>query len=547
MMSAAFEAENPRALGPSLGAKKGVVYLVGAGPGDPGLLTLRAAELIASADVVLHDELIHPALLDSVRAGAVVRAVGKRGGNLAQKDEKQREINAELIALASQGLGVVRLKGGDPFLFGRGSEEARALADAGIPFEVVPGVCSPLGAAAYAGISLTHRDMAKSVCFVSATTRAGKPFDWSEIRHLRGTICILMGMHDLDRVTEGLMTEAAKDPSTPAAIIEWGTRAEQRVITAPLGSIAALSRQNKFGSPSVIIVGQVVALRDTIAWFDRRPLFGKRILVTRPRDQAGALASLIRLRGAEALIWPAIEIHDPPDMARVDEAVRSLERCDLVVFTSENGVHRLMGRVAALGRDARAFGRARLAAIGPGTAFALSHYGLRADITPEDHFRGEALADAILKDEHVAHRMAQAALPPPRVLLARAAVARAVLPDTLRAKGLDVNVVPVYETRKPSPERCAIVRSWLDEGRVDVVLLTSSSTADSLCDALGGDASEKLSGVLIASIGPVTTETAFRRGLCVGVTAAESTAPGLLTAVEQFFEREEATRAGAEP
>lgn len=547
-MNTAFEAENPRVplMASSLGvgaAKKGSVYLVGGGPGDPGLLTLRAADLIASADVVLHDELIHPALLDLARKGAAVRTVGKRGANCPGKEAKQREIEAELVALAKAGLSVVRLKGGDPFLFGRGSEEACALAEAGIPFEVVPGVCSPLGAAAYAGISLTHRDLASSVTFVSATGRDGKLFDFGELSRVSGTICILMGMHNLSRVCEALMSEAHKDPQMPVAIIEWGTRAEQRVITAPLHAAAAKAHEKKMGSPAVIVLGKVVSLRESIAWFDRRPLFGKRMLVTRPRDQAGALASLIRRRGAEALIWPAIEIHEAPDPARVEQALLSLDRYEAVVFTSENGVRRFLGALFEKGLDARAFGRARLAAIGPGTASALSLYGLKADIAPLSDFRGEALADAILEDGPLQKRLAREDLPPPRVLIPRAKVARDVLPDRLRAKGLDVDIVPVYETRMPSPEHQQSLRKWLDEKRVDVILLTSGSTADSVCDALGSQLADLERRVLVASIGPVTTQAAERRGLGVGVTASVSTTSGLIDAVEKFFEAPDRARA----
>lgn len=539
-MSPGFDAENTRLVQaePSIAAsaaQKGTVYLVGGGPGDPGLITRRGAELVASADVILHDELIHPALLGLSRRDAEIRTVGKRGAHGLGKDRKQREIEVELIALAREGKSVVRLKGGDPFLFGRGSEEADALACAGIPFEVVPGVCSPLGAAAYAGISLTHRDLASSVTLVSATGKGGKPFDFGELSGVRGTICILMGMHDLERATASLMAEGQKDPQTPVAIVEWGTRAEQRVLTAPLADVAMRAREQKFSSPAVIVVGQVVSLRETIAWFDRRPLFGKRLLVTRPRDQAASLASLIRLRGAEALLWPAIEIFDPPDPARVEQAVLELDRYDAVVFTSENGVQRFLGAVWRKGLDARVFGRSRLCAIGPGTAAALCRYGLAADIVPASDFRGEALADAILSDEVLRKRLVRKDLPPVRALIARAKTAREVLPDTLRKQGVDVDVVPVYETRPAPPERWQELRDWLSQKLVDVILLTSSSTAESLCDALGEQRAELLRDVLIASIGPVTTESAVRRGLDVGVTADESTTAGLIAAVEVYF------------
>lgn len=517
---------------PAGGAKAGVVYLVGAGPGDPGLLTLRGAELLATADVVLHDELVHPSLLQGVREDAEVRSVGKRGGDRVQKDTKQAEIDAELVALARAGRSVVRLKGGDPFLFGRGSEEAEALVRAGARFEVVPGVCSPLGATAYAGISVTHRNIASSVMFVSGVTRAGKSFDWSELASVRGTICVLMGMQALDAVVAGLIGPGCRAPSTPAAAIQWGTRAAQRVVSCRLDELPRRAQEEGLASPAVIVVGAVTGLRDALRWFDRQPLFGKRVLVTRPRHQARSTSRLIRLRGGEAVELATIEIHPPPDPTRLTEAVSRLGRYDAVVFTSENGVTSFFREMDRLGRDARAFGSARVAAIGPGTAAALAGRGVRADIVPKD-FRGEDLARAILADPVVSERLG--ARPPVRVLIPRALVAREVLPEQLRAAGCEVDVVPAYETRPASAERRDELRRALAAGEIDVVLLTSSSTADNLCDLLGEDAPAQLDGVLVASIGPITTATAEKRGLRVGVTAEVSTTVGLLDAVERHF------------
>ncbi|MGK4008140.1 uroporphyrinogen-III C-methyltransferase [Sorangium sp. So ce1036] len=513
-------------------ARPGVVYLVGAGPGDPGLFTLRGAELLATADVVLHDELVHTSLLDGVREGAEVRSVGKRGGDRVAKDAKQAEIDAELVALGRAGRSVVRLKGGDPFLFGRGSEEAEALARAGVPFEVVPGVCSPLGATAYAGISLTHRNIASSVMIVSGVTRAGKPFDWSELASVRGTICVLMGMQAIDAVVAGLLGPGRREPSTPAAAIQWGTRAEQRVVTTRLDDLPRRIREAGLESPAVLVVGAVTGLRDALRWFDRKPLFGKRVLVTRPRHQARSTSRLIRQRGGEAVELATIEIHPPPDPARVTEAVRGLSGYHLVVFTSENGVASFFGELTRLGMDARAFGVARIAAIGAGTAAALAGRGIRADIIPSE-FRGEELAEAILADPVLAER--RKAPPPVRVLLPRALVAREVLPERLRAAGCEVDVVPVYETRPAPAERRDELLRALGAGQIDVVLLTSSSTVDSLCDLLGDDAAARLDGVLVASIGPITTATAEKRGLRVGVTAEVSTIPGLLDALDRHL------------
>jgi uroporphyrinogen III methyltransferase / synthase len=528
-------------------ARAGVVYLVGAGPGDPELVTLRAAELLATADAVLHDELVHPALLEGVRAGAEVRPVGKRGGDRVVKDAKQAEIEDELVALARAGRSVVRLKGGDPFLFGRGSEEAEALVAAGVPFEVVPGVCSPLGATAYAGISLTHRDFASSVMIVSGVTRASAPFDWSELASVRGTICVLMGMQALDAVVAGLLGPGRREPSTPAAAIQWGTRAEQRVVACRLDELPRCARERGLGSPAVVVVGAVAQLRNSLRWFDRRPLFGKRVLVARPRHQAHAMSRLLRLRGAEAIALPAIEIGPPPSLARVTEAVRALRLYDAVVFTSENGVSCFFAEMARLGLDARAFGAARIAAVGTGTAAALAGRGVRADIIPAE-FRGEGLAQALLDDPVLAER--RRSPPPVRVLIPQALMAREIVPERLRAAGCEVDVVPVYETRSASAERRERLLGALDAGGIDVVLLTSSSTADSLCELLGQGAAERLASVLVASIGPITTATAQKRGLRVGVTAEVSTTVGLRDAVEQHYaalQAERATRSESPP
>jgi uroporphyrinogen III methyltransferase/synthase len=509
-------------------AQPGTVYLVGAGPGDPELITVRGAALLAAADVVLHDELVHPALLSLVSPTCEVRFVGKRGGAPAEKQARQTEIDAALVTLAREGRRVVRLKGGDPFLFGRGSEEAEVLARASVPFEVVPGVTAALGASAYAGISLTHRDLASSVTIVSGTTRAGAPFDFTEIAGVSGTICVLMGMRRIDDVTRGLIEGARKPPATPAAVIHRGTFAEQRTVTGRLDDIAEKARAAAMTNPALILVGPVVALRETIRWFDVRPLFGKRILVTRAEAQAEGTARLLRRRGAAPIVLPTIVLRDPPDPTTIPRAIAALPTYDLVAFTSENAVSRFFAHLRAGGRDARAFARAKIAAIGPGTAAALAAHGITADIVPPT-FVGESLAAAILE-----------AIPPTtnpdgtptRVLIPRAKVAREILPETLRAAGCTVDILPVYETTPPPPEtRDSLIR-MLEERTLDIVMLTSSSTADNLCDLLGARAKDLLGSTSIASIGPVTTATAQKRGLTVAVTAEVSTLQGLITAIE---------------
>ncbi len=513
----------------STDAVAGTVYLVGAGPGDPLLLTLRADALVASADVVLHDELVSAAILERCRPDASVKSVGKRGGDPVAKQASQAAIEAELCALARAGKSVVRLKGGDPFLFGRGSEEAEALASAGVPFEVVPGVPSPLGATAYAGISVTHRDLASSVTLVSGTTRAGVEYDWSELATVRGTVCVLMGMRKLDEVAARLVHDARRAPDTPAAVIQWGTRPSQRVVEGTLDDIAARVEAAGLGSPAIVVVGPVARLRRAIRWFDTRPLFGKRVLVPRARHQAGATNELLRLRGAEPLAFATIELAPPPDPARVVHAVAELGSYDLVAFTSENGVDRLFAAIDEAERDARAFGRAIVAAIGPGTAAALAERGVRADVVPASTFRGEALADAIL-----AHFGPHA---PRRALVPRALVAREVLPEALRARGVAVDVVPVYETKPASRERRAELVALLERDAIDAAILTSSSTVENLVDLLGEQAPKLLARVALASIGPITTRTAEASGLTVAATAAVSTVAGVVDTLEALFAR----------
>jgi uroporphyrinogen III methyltransferase/synthase len=511
-----------------------VVYLVGGGPGDPALITVRGAELVASADVILHDELVHPSVYEAARGE--VRSVGKRGGDRVAKTEKQAEIEAELVQLAREGKSVVRLKGGDPFLFGRGSEEAETLAREGIAFEVVPGIPSPFGATAYAGISVTHRDLASSVVIVSGTTRAGVDYDFGELASVDGTICVLMGMKRLDHVTERIMRDAKRSPDSLAVVIERGTLPSQRVVEGKLGEIAACAREKGLGSPAILLVGAVAELRRSIRWFDNRPLFGRGVVLTRPRAQAGATARLLRTRGAEPLVFPTIELCSSPEPERVARAVAELHTYDLCAFTSENGVDKLFEAIADSGRDARAFGASLIATIGSGTARALAEHGLRADILPNERaFIGEGLARAILDDPRFASKLAGSGRAP-RVILPRAKIAREILPESLRAAGCEVDVVPVYETRVAPERDRKELAAVLAEGRANVVLLTASSTVDGLVEMLGADARALLEKATLASIGPVTTKTAERHGLRVAVTATVSTVEGLIADLESYFE-----------
>jgi uroporphyrinogen III methyltransferase/synthase len=499
----------------------GKVFLVGAGPGDPGLISVRGLELLARADVVLYDALAHPALREACRPDAELRNVGKRFG---EPSSVQETINAEMIALARTGKSVVRLKGGDPLLFARGAEEALALRAAGIPFEIVPAVPSPVGAAAYAGIPLTHRDLSSSVTFITGSDRVGVPWSpesWKKLATATDTICVLMGMRRIDAICAAIV-EGGRATTTPVAVIQWGARANQRVVTGTLSTIADVARVAGLTNPAVIVIGEVVALRETLAWYEALPLFGKRLLVPRPSGQAGRTARAIRERGGEPSVLPLIEIAPAPDPAALGAALAHLASYDWVLFTSENGVVRALDALRATGRDARAFGGTRIGVIGPRTGAALERYGLVPDLVAEEHV-GEGLARDILKQET-----------PRRVLLLRALSARDALPSTLRAAGAMVDVVAAYET-KPAPGVSTQLRELCEGRLLDAVLLTSSSTAENLVERLGADAPGLLSELTIASIGPVTTRTAEGLGLRVQVTASTYTVDGLLDALERHY------------
>lgn len=507
---------------------QGKVFLIGAGPGDPSLITVRGAEALGRCDVVLYDALAHPALLSHLRPGAEAIFVGKRGG---EESEPQEHINQRLIELAQQGKVVGRLKGGDPLLFARGAEEALALADLGIPFEIIPGIPSPIAVAAYAGIPLTHRDLASSVLFLTGTPRDGlgpDGHDWRRLATRAGTLCVLMGMHRLREIASSLI-ENGRPASTPTAVIQWGARPEQRTVEGPLVDIADIVEREGLGSPAVVVIGAVVALRSRLRWFDTRPLFGRRVLVTRARDQASELTRRLREAGASPTELPTIELHPPPDPAALALAARDVGSYDWLALTSANGVARFFDALDQQGLDARALGGVRVAAVGSSTAAALRLRGVRADLVPAE-FRGDALAAALLASPRP-HRPG----PWPRVLLPRARVASDVFPDTIRAAGGTVDIVTAYETRPPGPEAREQLCLALRQRSFDLITLTSSSTVTNLLGLLGDEAPALLAGVTLASIGPVTTAAATRAGLSVAITAATSTLDGLVAAMERHY------------
>jgi uroporphyrinogen III methyltransferase/synthase len=485
------------------------VHLVGAGPGDPGLLTVRALDLLRRADVVVYDRLSQESLLDLAPPGAERIDVGKAPGHvrLAQDD-----INALLVERGATGATVVRLKGGDPFVFARGGEEAAALAAAGVPFEVVPGITSAIAVPAYAGIPVTLRHSSTSVTIVTGHEEPGAgedgTVDWEAVPRVGGTIVVLMGVARIGRIADALMA-GGRSPDTPVAAVQWGTRPEQRTVRATLGTIGAAD----LGTPSTIVVGDVAAC--DLAWFENRPLFGRRIVVTRAREQASALVERLAALGAATIEAPAIAVAEPADGGEALAA--AVERLaagayDWVVVTSPNGAQRLLAALRSAGRDVRALGGVRLAAIGPGTADVLARAHLVPDLVPE-RFVAESLLDA---------------LPPPpgeggRVLLARAAVARDVLPDGLAAAGWAVDVVEAYRT-EPVPvddsTRAAVAAA-------EIVTFTSSSTVTNFLAAVGADAVPPV----VAAIGPVTAATARDHGLTVDVEAEVHTIDGLVDAL----------------
>jgi uroporphyrinogen III methyltransferase / synthase len=487
------------------------VYLVGAGPGDPGLMTRRSLELIATADAILYDRLIPAGALEGAGQDAELRYVGKEPGAAALTQE---ETNQLLVELGRAGKRVVRLKGGDPFVFGRGGEEAEALAAAGVPFEVVPGVTAGVAAPAYAGIPVTHRDAASAVAFVTGHEDPDKPdsaLDWDALARFPGTLVFYMGIKNLPLIAERL-TAAGRSPKEPAAVVERGTLPRQRTVVDTLAGIAARAEQEGVRAPAITLVGAAVALRDTLAWLKRRPLHGEVVAVTRARAQASGLAARLRELGAEVVETPAIRIEPRPLDGELLAAVQRIGDYALVCLTSPNGVRLLFDALAETGRDARALAGATVAAIGPGTAAELERRGVRADVVPE-RFVAEALVEA-LEAVEVEGR---------RVLVARAAEARSVLPDALRGRGAEVDDVALYETvAEPlgDAERAALERATY-------VTFTSSSTVRFLLES-GVRPPE---GARIVSIGPVTSATAQEHGLTVDVEAERHDVDGLVEAL----------------
>jgi len=490
----------------------GKVFLIGAGPGDPGLITVKAVDCLRRADVVVYDRLVAPALLDYARADAEKIYVGKASSDHTLS---QDEINRLLVAQARAGKCVVRLKGGDPFVFGRGGEEALALVDAGIPFEIVPGISSAIAAPAYAGIPVTHRGVAASVTIATGHREAGATATPST--QDAETQVFLMGVENLGNIVASLI-ESGRDADTPAALVRWGTTPHQATVVGTLANI--VERGRNVQPPAILIVGEVVNLRAKLQWFENRPLFGKRILVTRAREQAGKLSRMLADLGAEPIELPLIRIAPLEDYAPLDEALA--RHYDWIIFTSANGVNAVWQRVQAMNRDARIFAGARLGAIGPATADALATCGLRADFVPREYV-AEAMVAGI---GEVAGK---------RILLPRADIARENLAHDLHARGAIVDEVTAYRTLTITPNDPSVenIRALLATDEIDAITFTSSSTVRGFVNAVQSKIENLKSKIFC--IGPITAQTARDLGLRVDVIAREYTMDGLTAALVGYF------------
>lgn len=506
---------------------KGKVFLVGAGPGDPGLITVKGLQCVEAAEVVVYDRLVDRRILGRAAPHAEMIDVGKVPGS---GGSKQADINSLLVQKANQGSQVVRLKGGDSFVFGRGGEEADTLQQEGIAFEVVPGVTSAVAAPAYAGIPLTHRGLASSFTVVTGTEMPGKDVssvDWEALAKQPGTLVVLMGWENLPAIVEGLL-RYGKEPETPIALVRWGTEPYQETVVGTLSDIVDRAADSGLRPPVVAVIGQVVQLRDRLRWFDNQPLFGKRILVTRTRSQAGVLSKLLAQRGAQAIELPTIEIGPIDDYRELDDALRNLGGYEWVVFSSTNAVQAVFDRLQVIGLDARAFHGARVAAIGSTTADRLAERGIAADFVP-DQLVSEAMVDGLRRR----------GLESGRVLLPNADIARKALATGLSELGAIVDEVAVYRT-SPADGVEARLQDVIADG-FDVATFTSSSTATNLVRLLDGSV-DRLSEATIACIGPITATTARELGLKVDIIASEHTISGLVDALEAHFAGEGSSR-----
>ena len=504
--------------------KVGKVYLVGAGPGDPELISVKGVDCLRKADVIVYDRLLDEVLLDAASTEAERIYVGKTAG---EHTKPQDEISQLLVTKAKEGKTVVRLKGGDPFVLGRGGEEAELLVQNHIPFEVIPGVTSAVAVPAYAGIPVTHRGLASSFAVITGhedPRKDSSSINWEKLATGADTLVFLMGMKNLTEIVAKLM-EYGRPVNTPVAIIKEGTRPEQETVVGSLEDIVAKVEECRLAAPAVIVVGNVVRLREKFRWFDNRPLFGKRILVTRARHQASTLSKILAERGAQPIELPAIDIQPVADSAELDQAVSNLGHYHWIIFTSVNGVEAFWQRLHHLEKDSRALNRLKVGAIGPATGQALVAKGITPDYIPEVYTSEGIIAG--LKNQDVVGQ---------RILLPRADIADKELVQGITRLDASVHEVTAYRT-VPASEAITRAKQMIVSGEIDVITFTSSSTVYNLVAALGKEVLEKNSAS-IACIGPKTGETATKVGLSVDILAREQTIPGLVTAVEEYFGKE---------
>ncbi len=503
-------------------SNKGTVYLIGAGPGDRGLITLKGKDLLSRADVIIYDYLVNVHLLEYAKDGAEIIYVGKKAG---QKEMSQKSINSLLVKKARKGNMVARLKGGDPFTFGRGGEEAEVLQQKEIPCEIVPGVSSVSAVPAYVGIPLTHRDFTSSFAVVTGHEDPSKQtssIQWRALADI-GTVVFLMGIKNL-RENMCELIGAGKDPSTPAAVITWGTYPKQKTLTGTISNISEMVKKNKeITSPSVIVIGEVVKLGEILDWYQTKPLFGKSVVVTRPKQQAYEFIVALENVGANVMQFPTIEIHPPRSYKAVDKAIKNIEIYDWIIFTSVNGVKSFFERLKALNKDLRLLHKAKIAAIGEITAQEIESMGIIVDIVPDD-FKAEGLIK-IFKKENMADS---------KVLIARARVARDILPENLKKTGAQVDVVAVYETKKPPKTKTKLINKLLNEGKIDLITFTSSSTARNFFELIQ-DLKQIKNKPVFASIGPITAKTVREFGYKVQIMPKSYTVLDLAEEIANYY------------
>lgn len=497
---------------------KGKVWLAGAGPGDPGLAGNRVLECIRQADAIVYDRLVSPKLLEHARQDAELVYVGKAS---SQHTLRQEEINALLVRLAKANKAVLRLKGGDPFVFGRGGEEALHLREHGVEFEMIPGITSAIAVPAYAGIPVTHRGIATSFAVFTGHEDPDKTesgLQWDKLATAVDTLVFLMGVENLPFITAQLLRHG-RGADTPAAVIRWGTTPQQETLVTTLGRAVADVAARKLQPPAIFIVGEVVRLREGLRWFDRRPLFGRTVLVTRAREQASQLTAGLTAAGARCIEAPAIRIVPPASYAALDQAIAGLSAYTWLIFTSVNGVAAFFARLKAVGGDTRRLAAVKVAAIGSSTAAALEKFGVIADSVPEE-FRAEAVVAALqgqIGDQD-------------RILIPRAELARDVLPVELAKCGAAVEVVTAYRTVAGDTDGQAIAR-MLEDGEIDLITFTSSSTVTNLLGLLGPNGRQLLQNTAIACIGPITADTCREHGLKPTLVAGKYTIQGLTEAI----------------